>query len=208
MRPLTLSLLSVAAAVFTVVASAGWLFPRSLVLIPSVQSIPPSTNHALHAEQEIQAARGGAQKKAADVVRVISASELVAQKQAAVIQDSFGNYRADLSTAGFQSREYLLSSQPIYYPDTAMLAVAEQQGCALSGYYIESQARASLAVLDGSSATIYHYQCIFDAATGGYRLQKNRENTALGASLGLLFHGDSKTVPLRSTSSVSGVSHD
>lgn len=151
---------------------------------------------------------GGGQKIAAGVVRTISASELVAQKQVAVIQDSFGNYRADLSTAGFQSREYLLSSQPIYYPDTAMLAVAEQQGCALSGYYIESQARASLAVLNTGTVTIYHYQCIFDAEPGGYRLQRIRKNAALDASLGLLFHGDSKTVPLRSTSSVSGVSRD
>ncbi|WP_248219729.1 hypothetical protein [Microbulbifer sp. CAU 1566] len=109
-------------------------------------------------------------------------SDFVALMQRAVAQDRNGNYWVELSTAGFPSREFLVSTWPIFYPDQTMLARGVE-GCPLSGYYIELQAQASLLVVGAGGAREFHYRCVFDGATNQYLLQETAADEVLAVSV-------------------------
>ncbi|WP_231758624.1 hypothetical protein [Microbulbifer elongatus] len=89
-----------------------------------------------------------------------------------------------------------MSDRPIYYPQRSMLAQSGVlQGCPLSAYYLEYQAKGALMVLRKNTASIFHYHCVFDAATAEYQLQKLAENPGLSASLKQLLVAGAPSCP-------------
>lgn len=190
MRNLILSLWIIGAAATAAVSIVLWLLPSPPVLIPlTVNDLYYTT--ASHLAESPQRLRGDssaviASQNSLGVLPEVqgSASEFIASKQGAVVHDGLGNYCVELSTAGFDSREFLISDRPIFYPEQNMLDhTGLLQGCPLSAYYIENQAKGSLLVLRENTASIFHYQCTFDVAHSGYQLKKLSRNSRFAASL-------------------------
>lgn len=188
MRTLRVTILATTAAALIAAVVARWQFPDTLILLPSRAPV----RAPLELDPFATPTSGAATTVAAMVPEpepqpVLSAGEFVARMGDAVSQDEFGNYRVEVSTPGFPSREYLVSSLPIYYPHESMLAMPNQiQGCPLGGYYIEQGALGSLLILSRGTARIFHYRCELDATDSGYVLHRLSENASLTPSLNRL----------------------
>ncbi|WP_157520103.1 hypothetical protein [Microbulbifer agarilyticus] len=197
MRNLRLPLLAITIALSGAGVIAHWLMPSSLVLLPRAgsaqgeRSAVAASPRSADLQQVISVSSLSNSSPSAPSVHpavpAISAGEFIGRKHGAVIQDDFGNFRVDLSTRGFASREYLVSARPIYYPQEVMLdSPAQIQGCPLVGYYIEGGSHGSLLVVSAGGFRVFHYRCQFDVARSVFHLQKLADNPVLDGSLNQL----------------------
>ncbi|WP_160151629.1 hypothetical protein [Microbulbifer sp. ALW1] len=180
----------IVAAVGLSAAAALWVAQRAVLdpLASPVAVITSPERLPVHMSEGavLEPVSGNVVQQSAPQVDLVSVpmggSDFVALMQRAVAQDRNGNYWVELSTVGFPSREFLVSTWPIFYPDETMLARGVE-GCPLSGYYIELQAQASLLVVGAGGAREFHYRCVFDGATNQYLLQETAATEVLAVSV-------------------------
>jgi hypothetical protein len=99
-----------------------------------------------------------------------SKNQLFKNKNERIIQDDNGNYLVEISTPGIQSREWIVSNSPIYFPTEDQLNNGVD-GCAAGGYYVELKATLTLIVKTENGNTSYQYICTHNHNSNMYFLE-------------------------------------
>lgn len=81
--------------------------------------------------------------------------------------DEYGNNIVDISTDGFNSKEFIVSNAPIYYPTEEQLNNGVN-GCGMGGYYVELNAHLSLIIKNDNGTSIYPYLCTHNTQDNTY----------------------------------------
>lgn len=91
--------------------------------------------------------------------------------------DEYGNNIVDVSTEGFNSKEFITSNTQIFYPTEEQLNNGIN-GCGMGGYYVELNAQLTLIVKNDSGTNIYPYLCTHNTQDNTYAFIATENNTS------------------------------